>query len=89
MTENQPDEPIDAEIVEEPAATPVAPLPTDYNDAGVPTFEYVRDRIATRTAAADLAKETPENLTVEQQLAERDRAGREKLEEIRRSLRGE
>jgi phage shock protein A len=81
-------EPIDAEIVEEPP-TPAVVLPTDYSEAGVPTFEYVRDRIETKIAAADLDKESPKNLTVDQQLAERDRAGREKLEEIRRQLRGE
>ena len=81
------DEPIDAEIVEEPAPTPAAPL--DYTEGGVPTFEYVQNRIATQVGAAELAKESPESRSVDQQLAERDRAGREKLEEIRRSMRGE
>lgn len=83
------DEPIDAEIVEEPVKPPIPTGPLDYTESGVPTFEYVQNRIATQVGAAELAKESPENLSVDQQLAERDRAGREKLEEIRRSMRGE
>lgn len=86
MTEN---EPIDAEIVEEPATPPIPTGPVDYTEGGVPTFEYVRDRIATQVGAAELAEESPQTLSVDQQLAERDRAGREKLEEIRRAMRGE
>lgn len=83
-----PQEPIDAEIVEDPVPTP----PTgDYTDAGVPTFDYVRDQIenryATSTGAGELAAETPEGRTVDEQLAEREKAGREKLEEIRRAMR--
>ena len=65
----------------------------DYDEAGVPSFDYVRDRIENRVAtaigSAELASETPEGASVEQQMAERERAGREKLEEIRRSMRGE
>lgn len=71
---------------------PVAP-DGDYSEEGVPNFDYVRSRIEEKSATADgsveLAKETPEGATVEQQMAERDRAGRDKLEEIRRSMRGE
>ena len=82
-----PNEPIDAEIVEEPLT------PTGYTDAGVPTFDYVRDRIENRSAtsvgASELASESAQGRTVEQQMAERDKAGRDKLEEIRRQMRGE
>jgi phage shock protein A len=82
------DEPLDAEIVEEETAPP-APLETDYDEAGVPRFEYVRDRIAGRVGGAELAGESAEAKSVDAQLAERDRAGREKIEEIRRAMRGE
>ena len=65
----------------------------DYSEAGVPSFDYVRDRIENRVATAigssELASETPEGMSVEKQMEERERAGRAKLEEIRRSLRGE
>jgi phage shock protein A len=82
-----PEPPIDAEIVDD---APVLP-PTDYTDAGVPNFDYVRDRIENRIATSigttELAADPAKSL--DDQLAERDRAGRDKLEEIRRSLRGD
>lgn len=85
------DEPIDAEIVDDPPP-PVVP-PGDYTEAGVPNFDYVRDRIegrvATSIGSTELANETPQAKSIDDQLAERDRAGREKLEQIRRSMRGE
>ncbi|MGH3760122.1 hypothetical protein [Actinophytocola sp.] len=87
---DQPD-PIDAELVEDDTSA-VAPA-TDYTDAGVPTFDYVRDRIenkaATSIGAQELADATPEGRDVEDQFAARERAGRDKLEEIRRRMRGE
>ena len=62
----------------------------DYTDAGVPNFDYIRDRIENRVATSDgateLAAATPDAASVDEQLAERDRAGREKLEQIRRSM---
>jgi phage shock protein A len=90
MTEQDEPTVVDAEIVED--STPVVPE-GDYNQAGVPSFDYVRDRIegrlATSVGAGELASETPEGASVDQQMEERDRAGREKLEQIRRSMRGE
>src|SRR5438128_12517433 len=100
-------EPIDAEIVNDtvtnpapttrPATTgpdlppPVGPI--DYGDDGVPTFDYVRDRIENRIATSagmsELTGESPRAKTIDEQMADRDKAGRDKLEEIRRSLRGE
>jgi NAD-dependent dihydropyrimidine dehydrogenase PreA subunit len=70
---------------------PVVPdIPVDYTDSGVPTFDYVRDRIENRVATAEGAKELAgEPTSIDEQIADRDRAGREKLEQIRRSLRGE
>ncbi|HEY7592501.1 MAG TPA: hypothetical protein VH969_05045 [Actinophytocola sp.] len=90
------DEPIDGEIVEDGTALdkplPQVP-PSDYNQAGVPTFDYVRDRIENRVATSigsqELAGETPEGKAVEDQFEARERAGRDKLEEIRRQMRGE
>ncbi len=71
-------EPIDAEIVEESKALdspqPVVP-PGDYTEAGVPTFDYVRDRIENRVntgiGAAELADATPEGKAVEDQFEAR------------------
>jgi phage shock protein A len=72
--------------------TPVAPE-GDYNDSGVPNFDYVRNRIesrfATATGAIELAEDSSQAASLDQQMEERDRAGREKLEQIRRSMRGE
>lgn len=87
-------EPIDAEIVEESKTLdtppPVVP-PGDYNEAGVPSFDYVRDRIENRVAtgigATELADATPEGKAVEDQFEARKKAGLDKLEEIRRSMR--
>jgi phage shock protein A len=88
-------EPIDAEIVPDaPAPAPVpapAPAAPDYDEHGVPSFDHVRDKIESRYAtsigATELAAETTEGRTVEQQEAERAKAAAAKLEEIRRSLR--
>jgi phage shock protein A len=91
------DEPVlDAEIVEESKDLTVAPPPVvpagDYTEAGVPTFDYVRDRIENRVATGigsqELADATPEGKAVEDQFEARKKAGLSKLEEIRRSMRG-
>ena len=64
----------------------------DYTADGVPTFDFVRDRIERRAATADGAEEldaaTPEAHDLAQQEAAREEAARAKLEEIRRSLGG-
>ncbi|MFC0106391.1 hypothetical protein [Kibdelosporangium aridum] len=89
MTEPDPNI-IDAEIVDTP---PVKAPEFDYTDGGVPTFDYVRDRIENRMAtsigANELAEGMPEAKSIDEQMAEREQAGRDKLEEIRRQLRGE
>ncbi|GAB3432126.1 hypothetical protein [Actinophytocola sediminis] len=98
MPEQQ--DPIDAELVEEPAPTPPAtPTPPiqvpagDYTDAGVPTFDYVRDQIENRyttsVGAEELASETPAGRTVEDELAAREQAGRDRLAEIRRAMKNQ
>jgi phage shock protein A len=88
-------DPIDAEIVEESTSVQAAAVTPsfDYTDGGVPTFDYVRDRIenkvATSIGAEELAAGSPQGKSIDEQMAERDRAGRDKLEEIRRQMRGE
>ncbi len=81
-------EPIEAEIVPDP--TPSAPLAPDYDEHGVPTLDYVRDKIESRYAtsigAAELAEGTVAGRSVEEQEAERAAAAKAKLDEIRRSL---
>jgi phage shock protein A len=84
------DEPIDAEIVPE---TPQAPhVPTDFTDSGVPTLDYVRDKIEGRYAAAlgmdELIGETQQARSLAEQEEKRKEAATAKLEEIRRSLGG-
>jgi hypothetical protein len=81
-----PAEPV-ADTPAEPAAQPFS---ADYTDAGVPTFDFVRDRIEGRAATAlgqgELDAETPEGRTLAQQEADRDEAARERLAQIRRSM---
>jgi phage shock protein A len=67
------------------AAKPAA----DYTGSGVPTFDYVRDRIEGRFATSTGAAELADDAALDEQLAEREQAGRDKLEQIRRSMRGE
>lgn len=84
-----PQEPIDAELVD-PVEPPVRLPAPDYNERGVPSLDYVRDRIegryATSLGGTELAETTPEVLSFEEQQAERDRAAKAKLDEIRRSM---
>jgi phage shock protein A len=81
-------EPIDAEIVPDP--TPPVPPAPDYDEHGVPTLDYVREKIerryATSIGAAELAEGTAAARSVEEQEADRAAAAKAKLEELRRSL---
>ena len=64
-----------------------------YDNAGVPTFESVREKIETRYAtaqgASELDAETAEGRSVEEQYEERQRAAAERLAQIRESMRSE
>jgi phage shock protein A len=84
-----PDEPIDAEIVPEPAPAPPA---TGYTDGGVPTLDYVRDKIEGRYATAlgmeELVGDTDQARSLAEQEEKRKEAAAAKLAEIRRSLGG-
>jgi phage shock protein A len=65
----------------------------DYSASGVPSLDYVRDKIEGRYAqslgSAELAQETAEARSFEEQAAKREQAAKDKLAAIRRSLRGE
>jgi hypothetical protein len=73
-----------------PTPPPAAAADTGYTPDGIPTFESVREKIETRygtaIGAAELAAETPEGLSVEEQYEERQRAAAERLEQIRESM---
>jgi hypothetical protein len=89
-----PVEIVDAHVVDEPGVV-VAPggaeSVTGWTEAGVPTFDAVRERIETRAGTADGATELDASSgtgrTVEEQYAAREKAAQERLAEIRRSLR--
>ena len=89
--------PIEAEATEPkpaetttPAPPPAEPVDTGYTPGGVPTFESVREKIETRygtaIGASELAAETPEGRTVEEEYDARQRAAAERLAEIRKSM---
>lgn len=88
------DEVLDAEVVE-PAELSSQPPPVvpdgDYTTTGVPNFDYVRDRIegryATSLGAGELPEEAATTSSLDEQLAKREQAGRDKLAEIRRAMR--
>ncbi|MFI5614023.1 hypothetical protein [Amycolatopsis sp. NPDC051903] len=95
MTTNQPggQEPLDAEIVENPAGPPAPEVPDpDYSEGGVPSFDYVRDRIENRYNTSVGAQELagiggPETLeSLDKKIEERDKKAKDKLAEIRRAM---
>ncbi|MFC5285946.1 hypothetical protein ACFPM7_02690 [Actinokineospora guangxiensis] len=67
--------------------------PGDYSEAGVPSFDFVRNKIegrhATSVGSSELAEATPEAADVNTTMAERDKAGADRLEQIRKAMRGE
>jgi hypothetical protein len=92
---------VDAELLDDattttlPAAITPPVLEPDYTEAGVPTFDYVRDRIENRfttsvgaTEVAGLGGEQ-DVASLDKMLAARDQAARDKLAEIRRAMQGE
>ncbi|MFW0793038.1 PspA domain-containing protein [Gordonia sp. CPCC 205515] len=99
MSSEQPDQPgsevVEGEIVTNttpappPGYTPPLPDP-NYTDSGVPTFDFVRDkiegRITTSIGARELAEESPEGQRVDEMMRKRDEAAKKKLDEIRKSM---
>lgn len=63
---------------------------TDYTDAGVPTLDYLQDKVekryATSLGSTELAQGTAAGNCLAEQRAERDRLAAEKLEQLRKSL---
>ena len=78
-----------ADSAHPPEPQPDAAPPADYVD-GVPTFDFVRDRIENRYGTAlgttELAEDSAAGRSLAQQEEDRDKAARERLDEIRRSL---
>ena len=77
------------------ATTPREPIPVEpedpgYTPGGVPTFDFVREKIETRygtsLGAAELDAETPEGRSVDEQFEARQRAAAERLAQIRASM---
>jgi len=72
---------------------PGDPTPDGYDDAGVPTFEFVRDKIESRygsaLGAAELDADSAEGRSVEEQYEERERAAADRLAQIRESMRAQ
>jgi hypothetical protein len=81
-----------AQFAAPPAAGPVGAAPSgDYDKYGVPTMDFVRDKIEARYAASlgaeELARQTQEAKSFEQRAEERAKAAEAALDEIRKSLR--
>ncbi|CAM3138268.1 PspA domain-containing protein [Prescottella defluvii] len=68
---------------------PSVPSP-DYTEAGVPMFDRVRDRIEERFGTAlgseELERESRAGRDLDEQWQAREKAGRDRLDEIRRSM---
>ncbi len=93
-SETIPEEPKEPEPLGSLGNTLPAQPPVDvdpgYNSRGVPTFESVREKIETRygnsLGATELASETAEARTLEEQYDARQKAAAERLEQIRESM---
>lgn len=71
-------------------AAPIAVPASDYTDAGVPTFDAVREKIESIAGRAMGAREldagTPAGRSLDEQWEDRQKAARSKLDEIRKSM---
>ena len=80
------------EATAQPEADVFAPVPgLDYTDAGVPTLDYLRDRIEGRHATAlggtELAEESAEGRARQKTVEDREKAAAAALARIRASIR--
>ncbi|WP_280273840.1 PspA/IM30 family protein [Nocardia wallacei] len=93
-----PDVPPVSETFGQVAPSGEIPLPATgnaevggYSRSGVPTFESVRDKVEQRFGTAqgmdELSSQTPAGRSVEEQWEARDKAARERLDRIRKSVR--
>ncbi len=73
-----------------PTGIPSGPEVGRYSSSGVPTFESVRDRVEQRFGTAqgmgELDRQTPAGRSADEQWEARERAARERLAQIRKSL---
>ncbi|WP_431958378.1 hypothetical protein [Nocardia lijiangensis] len=76
----------------QPTGMPTLPETGGYSPSGVPTFESVRDKVEQRFGTAqgmgELDRQTPAGRSADEQFAAREKAARERLDQIRKSLRG-
>jgi phage shock protein A len=84
-----PPEPVDPKSM--PPSTVVPPT-SDYDERGIPSLDYVRDKIENRVVTAmgdaELTESSPEARSLDEQQAQRERAAKAKLDEIRPTHRG-
>ncbi|WP_067548349.1 PspA/IM30 family protein [Nocardia crassostreae] len=84
--------PIVSGTVVPPAGMPGGGGVGGYSNSGVPTFESVRDKVEQRYGTArgmgELDQQTPVGRSVEEQWDVREKAARERLEKIRKSVHG-
>ncbi|MEU7767875.1 hypothetical protein AB0B25_22510 [Nocardia sp. NPDC049190] len=75
-----------------PSGVPTSTSSGGYSSSGVPTFESVRDKVEQRFGTAqgmdELDRQTPAGRGVDEQWQAREKAARERLDRIRKSLRG-
>ncbi|KQY27907.1 MULTISPECIES: PspA/IM30 family protein [Nocardia] len=78
-----------------PSGLPVTGAPTatgGYSTSGVPTFDSVRDKVEQRFGTAqgmdELDRQTPAGRSVDEQWEAREKAARERLDQIRKSVQG-
>ncbi|MEV5649947.1 hypothetical protein AB0L57_17020 [Nocardia sp. NPDC052254] len=68
-------------------------VPGGYSESGVPTFESVRDKVEQRYGTAqgmgELDRQTPAGRGADEQWQAREKAAAERLDEIRKSMRGD
>ncbi|WP_051267579.1 hypothetical protein [Nakamurella lactea] len=84
--------PVAAPVAAPTFVAPVAPPAFDYTDEGVPTLDYVRDKIEGRWGTAmgstELAQESQAGRKLQDAADERARLAAEKLAELRRQVDG-
>ncbi|CCF62915.1 PspA/IM30 family protein [Nocardia cyriacigeorgica] len=94
--ESAPSAPVSGQVGDVSAVPPVpgsagGASAAGYSTHGVPTFESVRDKVEQRYGTAqgmgELDRQTPVGRSVDEQWQAREEAARERLEQIRKSLR--
>lgn len=100
QTPQDPDRVVEGEVVADPTSgTPPSSTASDYvppvtdpyySESGVPTYDFVRDKIERRISTAigseELAHASPEAQKVDEMMRKRDEAAKRKLDEIRKSM---